>query len=204
MILPDPWPETRQPVKIGFGTGRERPLPKTLNANAGAVLPDVLGPDLKVVFCGSAVGSASARAGAYYAGPGNKFWPTLQRIGLTPRRLAPAEFRALAGCGIGLTDLCKTLSGPDRALAAAADDVAGLAAKIERHAPRVLAFNGKRPAGVFLGQRFGLARPGYGLQTERLGPSTLFVLPSTSGAANRWWDDAPWRALADYLVSDSR
>jgi hypothetical protein len=69
------------------------------------VLPDVLGPGLRVVFCGTAVGSASAKRGAYYAGPGNKFWPTLHAIGLTPRRLMPEEFRSVLDYGIGLTDL---------------------------------------------------------------------------------------------------
>jgi TDG/mug DNA glycosylase family protein len=33
------------------------------------VLPDVLAPGLRVVFCGYAPGTASARAGAYYAAP---------------------------------------------------------------------------------------------------------------------------------------
>ena len=57
------------------------------------VLPDVLAPGLHVVFCGSAAGAVSARVGAYYAGPGNRSWPTLHRVGLTPRLLAPTEFR---------------------------------------------------------------------------------------------------------------
>ena len=33
------------------------------------VLPDVLAPDLHVVFCGTAPGTRSARDGAYYAHP---------------------------------------------------------------------------------------------------------------------------------------
>ncbi len=41
-------------------------------------------------FCGTAVGNVSAQRGAYYAGPGNMFWPTLHGAGLTPRRLQPA------------------------------------------------------------------------------------------------------------------
>ena len=49
-----------------------------------SVLPDVLVPGLAVVFCGSAVGAASARRRAYYAGPGNAFWRTLSEVGLTP------------------------------------------------------------------------------------------------------------------------
>ncbi|HEU5143069.1 MAG TPA: uracil-DNA glycosylase family protein [Solirubrobacterales bacterium] len=49
-----------------------------------AVLPDLVRPGLRVVFCGTAAGTASARAGAYYAGPGNRFWETLRVTGLTP------------------------------------------------------------------------------------------------------------------------
>ena len=57
------------------------------------ILPDVLGPGLRVVFCGSAASTVAAARGAPYAGPGNRFWPTLFEIGLTPRRFAPEEFR---------------------------------------------------------------------------------------------------------------
>ena len=37
-----------------------------------SVLPDVLAPGLRIVFCGTAVGVTSAQLGAYYARPGNK------------------------------------------------------------------------------------------------------------------------------------
>jgi double-stranded uracil-DNA glycosylase len=63
---------------------------------------------LRVVFWGTAAGTASAMASAYYAGPGNRFWSILHESGLAPRRLAPSEFRLLPECGIGLTDVCKT------------------------------------------------------------------------------------------------
>ncbi|OYV45492.1 MAG: hypothetical protein B7X10_05700 [Burkholderiales bacterium 21-58-4] len=48
------------------------------------VLPDVLRPDLELVFCGTAAGRASAAAGAYYAHPGNFFWRTVHAVGLIP------------------------------------------------------------------------------------------------------------------------
>ena len=156
------------------------------------VLPDVLAPGLRVVFCGSAAGAKSARLGAYYAGPGNRFWPTLHRVGLTPRRLAPGEFRSVLRYGIGLTDLNKAESGPDAGLSATGDGAAVLKAKIARHRPAFLAFNGKRAACVFL----GLHAVGYGVQPRRIGDTAIWVLPSTSGAARRWWDEAFWRALA--------
>ena len=157
------------------------------------VLPDVLGPGLRSVFCGSAAGAASARAGAYYAGPGNRFWPTLHRVGLTPRLLAPAEFRMVRRYGIGLTDLCKTESGADAVLSHEADDAAALAAKIARYRPAVLAFNGKRAARVFL----DAASIDYGEQAQRIGETAIHVLPSTSGAARRWWDETFWRRVAE-------
>jgi TDG/mug DNA glycosylase family protein len=160
------------------------------------VLPDVLAPGLRIVFCGSAAGRVSARVGAYYAGPGNRFWPTLAAVGLTPRRLAPAEFRAATRFGLGLTDLCKTASGADGALPRAADDPAALRAKMARYRPGVLAFVGKRPATVFLGRPVA-----YGAQPEAIGPTAIHVLPSPSGAARRYWDERWWRALAQ-LVRD--
>ena len=67
--------------------------PRDGAAESSTVLPDLLTPGLRVVFCGIAVGTPSARRGAY-AGSGNQFWSVLARVGLTPRQLAPAEFRA--------------------------------------------------------------------------------------------------------------
>jgi TDG/mug DNA glycosylase family protein len=167
--------------------------------SGGAVLPDVLAPGLDVVFCGSAAGRVSAELGAYYAGPGNRFWPILHATGLTPRQLPPEEFRRALDYGIGLTDISKFQSGADSALDTEGDDAQALAAKIERHAPHVLAFNGKRAARVFFADILDAPLGVYGLQRQKFGATALFVLPSTSGAARRWWDAAPWEALAEYL-----
>ena len=51
------------------------------------ILPDVLESGLDLVLCGTAAGRKSAEMLAYYAKPGNRFWPTLHAVGLTPRRL---------------------------------------------------------------------------------------------------------------------
>jgi TDG/mug DNA glycosylase family protein len=160
------------------------------------ILPDVLVPGLEIVFCGSAAGTRSAALGAYYAGPGNKFWPTLAAVGLTPQQIAPADFRSLPTYGLGLTDLCKSAFGNDAELPAGADDVASLVRKIGRYRPRILAFTAKRPASVVLRETHGLTRIALGLQVVRLGESALFVLPSSSGRAGAYWDERPWRALA--------
>lgn len=155
------------------------------------VLPDVLLPGLRVVFCGTAAGTASARAGAYYSGPGNAFWTTLRSTGLTPMRLLPTEFEQLPGFAIGLTDICKVLHGSDQEVGTGEFDVAGLEARIAAVEPANLAFNGKNAARGALGRRVD-----YGLQPERIGGAAVWVLPSTSGAARGYWDVGPWRELA--------
>lgn len=157
------------------------------------ILPDVLQPGLWLVFCGTAAGRRSAAERAYYAHPGNLFWRALFEAGLTPRQLAPSEFPLLPEYGIGLTDLAKRHAGNDDELPRGAFDVPGLLAKIEHHQPRLLAFTSKNAAQAALGRAVG-----YGRQTERIGSTQLFVLPSPSGQARGHWDLAPWRALADW------
>jgi TDG/mug DNA glycosylase family protein len=156
-----------------------------------SVLPDVLAPGLAVVFCGSAVGAASARRRAYYAGPGNAFWPILSEVGLTPHELAPEEYKSITKYGLGLTDLAKNISGSDHVLAERHFDRNGLRAKMLRYRPRVLAFTSKRAAEEFVRHPVD-----YGRLDERIGETALFVLPSPSGAARRYWDKKPWHKLA--------
>ena len=160
------------------------------------ILPDVLQAKLRVVFCGTAAGAASAQVGAYDAGPGNAFWRTLHQIGLTPLQLEPAQFREVTRYGIGLTDIAKQTSGADSTLKPADFDAGALREKILTHAPRVLAFNGKRAAQAFY-ERTSLA---YGRQPEPLNTTWVVVLPSTSGAARRFWDVRHWHDLADLLA----
>ena len=168
--------------------GRARPEPAR---RRGPVLDDLLTENLALVVCGSAAGTKSARVGHYYAGPGNKFWRTLRDTGLTPRLLAPAEYPLLLSFGIGLTDVEKDQSGSDADIDFTRSDPRALQAKILRDAPRWLCFNSKNAAKTFLGRSVD-----YGLQPETIGPTRLFVAPSTSGAANRNWDVSVWHALA--------
>jgi len=155
------------------------------------ILPDVLRPGLRLVFCGTAAGKRSAQEGAYYAHPGNMFWRALFQAGLTPRLLAPQEFPLLPEFGIGLTDLAKRHVGNDDELPRDAFDVPALLAKIENHAPAVLAFTSKHGARAVLG-----ADVRYGLQDRAFGATKVFVLPSPSGQARGHWDLAHWIALA--------
>jgi len=158
---------------------------------APPVLPDILAPNLDIVFCGTAAGAESARRRAYYAGPGNAFWLTLFAVGLTPVLVPAAEYATLAEWRMGFTDLAKHVAGGDHVLAKAHFDVSRLHALIHEHRPRILAFTGKRAATEFVGHDVG-----YGLLPERSGATRLFVLPSPSGAARGHWNVEHWHELS--------
>lgn len=161
-------------------------------------LPDLLRPGLDVVLCGTAASSKSAMMGHYYAGPGNRFWQTLREVGLTDaRQLTPAEFPRLLAYGIGLTDIAKSAAGNDAVIPDGAYDADGLRRKIVKYRPRALAFNGKNAAKRFFGRRVD-----YGRQAST-GDTAVFVLPSTSAAARRWWDIGPWEELAAFVKGQS-
>jgi TDG/mug DNA glycosylase family protein len=156
-------------------------------------LPDVLAPDLRAVFTGTA--PARPAAGHYYAGRGNVFWQLLHAAGLTPRLLTPADDAALPRHGLGLTDLHR------------ADDgflVEAFVRRIARYRPLVVAFTSATAANAFAaaaGVR-RLGRAPWGPAPWDVAGRAGFVLPGPSGANNGMALSvriALWRDLADYL-----
>lgn len=148
------------------------------------VLRDYLAPMLRVVFCGTAVSTTSAARGHYYAGPGNEFWPLLHESGLTPVLLTPDEDARVLEFGLGLTDLAKRIAASSDAGLGSHYDIGAFVDKIERFAPRWLAFHGKmagRAASKALGHGSTVT---LGSQPWSIGATPVFVLPSAS-AANR-------------------
>jgi TDG/mug DNA glycosylase family protein len=156
------------------------------------MLPDLLAPNLQLVICGTAAGAKSAQKLQYYAGRGNKFWSTLEAVGLTSNRIDPADYKLLLKHGIGLTDVVKGQSGMDRAIEFSKSDPNSLRARLFKFQPKWLCFNGKKAAQVFLGK----SKVEFGIIEEQVGGTRLFIAPSTSGAANGTWDIAQWHEIA--------
>jgi len=150
-----------------------------------AGLPDVLQGHLHVVFCGTAVAEMSAARGHYYSGSGNAFWAFLHDAGFTRELLRPEDDVRLPEHGIGLTDLAKGIvQSHDRGLKY---DVDQLLIKLHHFEPEWIAFTSKE-SGKAVARHLGHPAPGLGPQPWTLGPSRVFVVPSSSGA-NR---GGPW------------
>jgi TDG/mug DNA glycosylase family protein len=156
-----------------------RPTPADLAAATGRRVPDVIAPNLRVLFCGINPGLWSAAVGHHFARPGNRFWKALHLSGFTPRQLAPDEESELLRLDLGITNLV------DRASATAADlrpdelraGAERLAAKAAEVRPEVVAVLG---VGAY---RTAFARPkaSVGPQPDPIAAARAWVLPNPSG-----------------------
>jgi TDG/mug DNA glycosylase family protein len=156
-----------------------KPDRAALLAAAGRRVPDLIGPKLRVLFCGINPGLYSAATRHHFARPGNRFWPALHAGGFTPRILAPWEEGELLQLGLGITNLVARATASAAELTSA-ELVAGrrrLERKVVRYGPKWVAVLG---IGAY---QVGFRRPAarLGPQPERLGGAGLWVLPNPSG-----------------------
>ena len=142
-------------------------------------LPDLVSPDMRVLFCGLNPSLHAADAGVGYAGPGNRFWPALAAAAVWE---GPRDPRALLAAGYGMTDLVKRAT--PRAAELARSEFSDGAARVERLVRWL------RPASIcfvgLTGYRAALHRAaGVGWQGHRFGDVATYVMPSTSGLNTR-------------------
>jgi TDG/mug DNA glycosylase family protein len=142
-------------------------------------VPDLIAPNLKVLFAGINPGLYTAAIGHHFGRPGNRFWPTLHAAGFTPRMFSPFEERELLPLGYGITNVAPRTTAAADELTAEEIRAGGkkLVAKVKRYKPRVLAVLG---VGAY---RVAFDRPKakVGLQEETIGAARVWVLPNPSG-----------------------
>ncbi len=167
-----------------------------------SAVPDVLAHGLTCIFCGINPGRVSAEAAAHFANPRNDFWRLLHDAGFTPRLFDPQEQFSLLELGIGVTNAAARTTPGSGDLRRRDFD----AARLERVAvdldPVAIAFVGKEAYRGLFNERSEL-----GPQWRTLGPTALYVLPSTSpaNAAVPYAERLSWfRALREWLQPDTR
>jgi len=176
-------------------------------------LPDLLRPGLDLVFVGINPGERSARAGHYYAHPGNGFWPAFSASPLaqrssTPPPVAgwPATFkddRRLLEIGIGFTDVVKRVVTDSSTISDAElrEALPAFRRRVAYGQPRAVCFTTTRGFGALF-PRVRTAKT-WGRQPVTLEGAEVWVMPSTSGRAAGYRSEVH-RVLADLAASLGR
>jgi double-stranded uracil-DNA glycosylase len=173
-----------QPIQPTQGGRAARPTRADLAAATALTLPDVVGPNLRVLFSGINPGLYSAATGHHFARPGNRFWPALHQSGFTDRQLRPDEQDLLPALGLGITNVAARATARADELTAAELHHGGqvLVALVNRIRPRFLAVLGVTAYRTAFGQRQAAVGP----QPERLGDTRVWILPNPSGLNAHW------------------
>jgi double-stranded uracil-DNA glycosylase len=142
-------------------------------------VPDVIAPDLRVLFCGINPGLYSARVGRHFARPGNRFWKALHGGGFTESVLTSEQQDLLLERGCGVTNLVARESASADELDAEELRAGGraLERKVRRYRPAWVAILGVGAYRV----AFAEPRARVGPQERKLADAGLWVLPNPSG-----------------------
>jgi double-stranded uracil-DNA glycosylase len=162
--------KTREPFK---------PTRQQLIDAAGKTLPDVIAPNLRVLFCGINPGLYTAAVGHHFARPGNRFWPALFQSGFTDRLLSPFAEDELLKSGLGISNVVAPATATAAELTRE-DFVAGgrsLALKVKKYQPGIVAILG---VGAYR-QAFDRPKATIGEQAERIHAARVWVHPNPSG-----------------------
>lgn len=162
-----------------------RPPRAELESFRGAIVDDLVGPGLKLLFVGINPGLWTAAVNAHFARPGNRFWPAIHRAGITSRQidasggLTPADAAELIAAGVGITNIVPVATARADELTADQLRAGGerLRDDVRAWRPRVVAVLGK----TAFAHAFGIRKVVQGKQPEPFEGAELWVLPNPSG-----------------------
>ena len=145
------------------------------------IVPDLVGPGLRLLFVGINPSIMSAETGFHFAHPVNRFYPALRAAGILPDDVMTPEQAApvLVERGVGITNLVARESV--RADELGDDELRAGRSRLERfvreHAPRVVAVAGVTAYRTAFGER----RARLGRQQDGIHGAELWVVPNPSG-----------------------
>src|SRR5512136_89070 len=118
-----------------------KPTQAELEAALHKLVPDIIAPNLRVLFCGINPGIYSAAVGHHFARPGNRFWPALHAGGFTDHQFTPDEDHDLLRSSYGLTNLVErtTASAKELSNGELIGGAQRLDQKVRKYQPQVLA-----------------------------------------------------------------
>jgi TDG/mug DNA glycosylase family protein len=146
-----------------------------IEATRAFMLPNTVGPDMRVLIVGLNPGIQTAEQGVGFHHPANRFWPAALASGLVTKTFDP--YHALRVDGMGMTNLVRRTSKSADVLSK--DEYVDGVARLERLVawlqPKVVCFVG------LTGYRAAIARKAtVGWQDDFAG-SRAYLMPNTSG-----------------------
>lgn len=156
-----------------------KPTREQLLAAEGKTVPDVIAPNLRVLFCGINPGLYTAAVGHHFARPGNRFWPALHAAGFTERLLSPFDEKKLLKYGYGITNVVPRATARAELLDKKELLKGGvlLTAKVRRYRPDFLVILG---LGAYRAA-FNRSKAIVGKQEDVISDTIVWVLPNPSG-----------------------
>jgi TDG/mug DNA glycosylase family protein len=156
-----------------------KPTKEELANAVNRTVPDLIGPDLKVLFCGINPGLYSGATGLHFARPGKRFWKVLHGAGFTDRLLDPSEEAELLENGYGITCFVSRTTARADELSRDEFTTGGerLKARLAMYKPKMLAVLG---LGAYR-TAFDRPKAAVGLQDEMIGETRVWLLPNPSG-----------------------
>ena len=156
-----------------------------LESYAGATVPDLVGPGVRLLFVGINPGLWTAATQTHFAHPGNRFYPALFAAGIVDRPIdrgagmTDDDRRHLLERGIGITNVVHRATARASELTAQELREGGESLRrfVDRHRPIVVAV-----AGITAYRAaFGAPKARMGEQPELFEGARLFVVPNPSG-----------------------
>jgi TDG/mug DNA glycosylase family protein len=165
-------------------TAEPRPSAAQLEAARDALIPDVIAPDLKVLFCGINPGLWSGAVARHFARPGNRFWPALCAAGFTPELFTSVRQGELPALGLGISNVvARTTARADELRPQEYREGARiLTAKAAEYRPAWIAIVGITAYRIAFDRRTAQV----GRQPDRIAESRVWVLPNPSGLNAHW------------------
>ena len=156
-----------------------------LEAARDVTVPDLIGPNLRLLFVGINPGLWTAATQTHFAHPGNRFYPALLRAGIIEHDvdrsggMSDADRTHLIERGIGITNIVRRTTARASELTAAEFRAGGdhLRSFVAEHRPSVVAI-----AGITAYRTaFRVPKATMGEQPDRLEGARLWVVPNPSG-----------------------
>lgn len=150
-----------------------------------ATVPDLVGPDLDVLFVGINPGLWTAATQTHFAYPGNRFYPALRLAGIIDWEISPSagmsdeDRQRFLAKGLGISNIVAraTAKASELTKEELREGARALTDRVAAWQPRVVAI-----AGITAYRAgFGKPKAAMGRQPESLAGAELWVVPNPSG-----------------------